>query len=226
MTYMTTSLQPIEVLYEDSDLLIVDKPPGLLTVPGRGPDKQDCLIHRITGHDNIPYSANRYWESARIVHRLDMATSGIVIIALNHPAQAAMGTLFSERKISKQYTAIVDAEVTQAQIIELPLICDWDNRPKQKVDHLHGKHAKTDVIPISYCQKSQTSRLKLIPITGRSHQLRVHMLAIGHPIVGDYFYAPEPIKSNSPRLLLHAETIAFIHPVSQKEIVITSPAPF
>lgn len=223
---MITTTQPIELLYEDADLLVVSKPAGMLTVPGRGPDKQDCLIHRIIGHDSAPYPLDRYWKSGLIVHRLDMATSGIVIIALNPPAQSAMGKLFAERAVSKQYCAVVDGKITQTQTVDLPLMCDWENRPKQKVDHLHGKHAKTDVIPISYCQKSQTSRLKLIPITGRSHQLRVHMLAIGHPIVGDYFYAPEPIKSNSPRLLLHAETIAFIHPVSQKEIVITSPAPF
>ena len=223
---MTPILPPIELLYEDSDLLIVNKPAGLLTVPGRGPDKQDCLIHRILGHDSNSYVADRYWKNALIVHRLDMATSGIVIIALNRPAQAAMGTLFSERQISKQYIAIVDGKVTKKHSIELPLIGDWDNRPKQKVDHQHGKHAKTNVIPISYCQQSQTSRLQLVPITGRSHQLRVHMLAIGHPIVGDYFYAPEPIKSNSPRLLLHAETIAFIHPVTQKKIATHSPATF
>jgi tRNA pseudouridine32 synthase/23S rRNA pseudouridine746 synthase len=226
-----TLVQSIVVLYEDPHLLIVDKPAGLLTVPGRGPDKQDCLIHRIVGHDSAKLNTDhnttdKHWETARIIHRLDMATSGIIVIALNHPAQAAMGKLFAERHIHKTYTAIVEGKVETPATIELPLICDWDNRPKQKVDHEHGKYAKTDLSLIHYCEKKHTSRVALTPLTGRSHQLRVHMLALGHPILGDFFYAPERIKSKSKRLLLHADTIHFIHPVTQEKLCIQSPVPF
>ena len=233
---INTLVQNITVLYEDSHLLIVDKPAGLLTVPGRGPEKQDCLIHRIVGHDsatlNTDHSNNdEHWETARIIHRLDMATSGIIVIALTHPAQAAMGKLFAERQIDKSYTAVVEGEVKTVtaeatSTIELPLICDWDNRPKQKVDHEQGKYAKTDLALISYCEKSDTSRVALTPLTGRSHQLRVHMLAIGHPILGDFFYAPENVKNKSARLLLHADAIGFIHPITQEKLYIQSPAPF
>jgi tRNA pseudouridine32 synthase/23S rRNA pseudouridine746 synthase len=231
-----TPLPNIAVLYEDSHLLIVDKPAGLLTVPGRGPDKQDCLINRIVGHSNTrpstdkPYTetlnSNKHWENARIIHRLDMATSGIIVIALDHPTQAAMGKLFADRLIHKTYTAVVEGKVETATTIELPLICDWDNRPKQKVDHTHGKYAKTDLELIHYSEKGHTSRVTLTPLTGRSHQLRVHMLAIGHPILGDFFYAPEHIKNKSDRLLLHAEDINFIHPMTQEDVSILAPAPF
>lgn len=221
------ALLPIEILYEDTDLLIVNKPADLLTVPGRGPDKQDCLINRIThyGQNSKSSHASR-WASARIIHRLDMATSGIVILALNHATQAAMGKLFSERKISKRYIAIVAGQVTRTEDINFPLICDWPNRPKQKVDHEQGKHATTQIELASYNPSDDTSRILLTPITGRSHQLRVHMLAIGHPILGDYFYAPPDIKNQSNRLLLHAEYIAFLHPLTQEHINIHCPATF
>ncbi|MGS2716549.1 pseudouridine synthase [Eionea flava] len=223
------SLLPIEILYEDTDLLVVNKPADLLTVPGRGPDKQDCLINRITDYgrsndsDNSPTAR---WAGARIIHRLDMATSGIVILALNHATQAAMGKLFSERKIAKRYIATVAGQVTRTEDINLPLICDWPNRPKQKVDHEQGKHATTQISLVSYNPNNNTSRVLLTPITGRSHQLRVHMLAIGHPILGDYFYAPPDINNQSERLLLHAEYIAFLHPVTQEHINIHCPATF
>ena len=219
-------MQHISVLYEDPHLLIVDKPAGLLTVPGLGPDKQDCLINRIVGHDSIQNNTEKHWETARIIHRLDMATSGIIVIALDHPAQAAMGKLFAERQINKSYTAVVEGKVEPTATIELPLICDWDNRPKQKVDHEHGKYAKTDLTRSSYCEQSHTSRVALTPLTGRSHQLRVHTLAIGHPILGDFFYAPEDVKNKSARLLLHASAIDFIHPMTQEKLSIQSPAPF
>ena len=219
-------MQHISVIYEDPHLLIVDKPAGLLTVPGRGPDKQDCLINRIVGHSSIQNNTEKHWETARIIHRLDMATSGIIVIALDHPVQAAMGKLFAERQINKSYTAVVEGKVRPTATIELPLICDWDNRPKQKVDHEHGKYAKTELALMSYCEQNHTSRVALTPFTGRSHQLRVHMLAIGHPILGDFFYAPEDIKNKSSRLLLHASAINFIHPMTQEKLSIQSPAPF
>jgi len=223
--------QPIDILFEDTDLLIVNKPADLLTVPGRGPDKQDCLINRVTGASNI-HDENgspvikRHWPQARIIHRLDMATSGIVILALNHATQAAMGKLFSARNITKRYTAVVAGRVTRTEDIHLPLLCDWPNRPMQKVDTENGKQATTQLKVIRYCEKTNTSRVELTPITGRSHQLRVHMLAIGHPILGDYFYAPAAIKNQSERLLLHAEYIAFLHPITQAPIDIHCPASF
>lgn len=211
-----TETTNIDILFQDNDLLIVNKPAKLLTVPGRGPDKQDCLINRILV--NFP--------SARIIHRLDMATSGIVVIALNPQTQADMSTLFAERQVEKTYIAVVAGRVEATGIITLPLICDWDKRPKQKVDHEHGKSAHTDFTCLSYDANSNTSRVELRPLTGRSHQLRVHMLATGHPILGDYFYAPEDIKEASSRLLLHAQQLRFIHPRSQRAIFIESYAPF
>lgn len=207
----------IPILYQDDDVLIVDKPAELLTVPGRGADKQDCLINRIKVNE----------PNARIVHRLDMSTSGIVIIAKHYEAQVAMGRLFEQRNIQKKYTAIVAGKLKETQgRVDLPLICDWPNRPKQKVDHSEGKASQTDFEVIEYDDANNHSRITLKPITGRSHQLRVHMLAIGHPIVGDNLYAPETIRAQSPRLLLHASEIEFIHPLTQAVIKVLSASAF
>ena len=207
----------IPILYEDDDLLIVNKPAELLTVPGRGADKQDCLINRIKRNE----------PNARIIHRLDMSTSGIVIIAKHHEAQVAMGHLFEQRNIQKNYIAVVGGELKEQKgRVDLPLICDWPNRPKQKVDHTEGKPAQTDFESLGFEPTKNQTRVALKPITGRSHQLRVHMLAIGHPIVGDNLYAPEPIKAQSSRLLLHASEIAFIQPLSQTKLHICSEPPF
>jgi len=207
----------IPILYEDDDLLIVNKPAELLTVPGRGADKQDCLINRIKRNE----------PNARIIHRLDMSTSGIVIIAKHHEAQVAMGHLFEQRNIQKNYIAVVGGELKEQKgRVDLPLICDWPNRPKQKVDHTEGKPAQTDFESLGFEPTKNQTRVALKPITGRSHQLRVHMLAIGHPIVGDNLYAPEPIKAQSSRLLLHASEIAFIQPLSKTKLHICSEPPF
>ena len=207
----------IPILFEDTHFLIVDKPSGLLTTPGRGPDKQDCLITRI----QIDY------PHARIVHRLDMATSGIIILALSHKAQAAMGKLFEQRCVEKEYLAIVDGKLDQANgEIDLPLICDWDNRPRQKVCFENGKPAQTLFTLLEYDEQHDCSRVQLQPLTGRSHQLRVHMLALGHAIVGDYFYAAESVLAKSKRLLLHAQRISFIHPMTKQPLDIYSPVPF
>ncbi len=207
----------IPILYQDDSLLIVDKPANLLTTPGRGEDKQDCLISRLL----------MTYPNARIIHRLDMATSGIVVLALTHAAQVAMGHLFERRLIDKTYVAIVDGELSEASgEINKPLICDWENRPIQKVCFETGKPALTYYERIDYDRAQHTTRVKLKPKTGRSHQLRVHMLSLGHSILGDYFYAPEPILKKSERLLLHASEIAFEHPVSKQAIVIQSSIPF
>lgn len=209
---------PITILYEDQDVLAVEKPPGLLTVPGRGPDNQDCLIHRLlTNHPN-----------SRIVHRLDMATSGIVLIPQNHDSLSELSRQFQQRTIKKRYQAIVDGIVEKdSGVIDLPLMCDWPNRPKQKVCHEQGKPSRTEfhVLQRNRCEQPE-SRVELTPITGRSHQLRVHMMALGHAIVGDYFYAEPGILNRSDRLLLHATCLQFSHPRSGELITVESAAPF
>lgn len=203
---------PIQLAYQDEYFLIANKPPGLLTVPGRGPDKQDCLINRL-----LPEHPN-----SRIVHRLDMATSGLVIIAQSLPALQALGRLFETRQIAKEYTAVVDGLLEEDQgEINLPLICDWPNRPKQMVCHETGKSAQTHFEVIERNEEIMQSRVTLRPVTGRSHQLRVHMQALGHPIVGDEFYAPEEVRAASPRLLLHATRLKFQHPFEDREMDIS-----
>ncbi len=207
----------IPILYQDESLLIVDKPSGLLTVPGRGPEKQDCLINRLL----------KPFPNARIVHRLDQATSGIVIIALSHPAQKGMGQLFEKRKIEKSYQAVVHGILTLDQSeVNLPLICDWPNRPRQIVDHENGKQALTRYEVLERDQTNNRTRVLLKPVTGRSHQLRVHMQALGHSILGDGLYATGEALAASPRLLLHASTIDFKHPVTGETLSIQSPTPF
>ncbi len=207
----------IKVHYQDSDLLIVDKPAGLLTVPGRGTDKQDCLINRL-----LPSHPN-----SRIVHRLDMATSGLVIIAQNIHALRALSRQFEQRQIDKEYTAVVTGLVEpDAGEVNLPLICDWPNRPLQKVCHETGKHALTRFQVLARDTQRQHSRLKLKPITGRSHQLRVHMLSLGHAILGDEFYASGQARTASSRLLLHASHLRLQQPLTGTLIEVQSAAEF
>ncbi|MCV6627852.1 MAG: pseudouridine synthase [Cellvibrionaceae bacterium] len=195
----------IEIIYQDQDMLVVNKPSGLLSVPGRGPDKQDCLINRL-----LPEFPN-----ARIVHRLDMATSGLLLVALNHPAQVGLGRQFEQRQVEKHYTARVAGRPAEAEgLVDLPLICDWARRPIQVVDHQAGKPALTRYQCRAYLAELDATEVDLYPLTGRSHQLRVHMQALGHPILGDNFYAPTAIQAQSPRLCLHATRIQCQHPVS------------
>ena len=195
----------LQIVYQDDDLLILDKPSGLLSVPGRGEDKQDCLLSRVL--EEFP--------SALIIHRLDMSTSGLIMMALTESMQVAMGHLFQRREIEKYYTAVVAGELAELSgMVNLPLITDWPNRPRQKVDHESGKPSMTEYQVLNYDEVKGQSRMRLKPLTGRSHQLRVHMLELGHPIVGDDLYAPEAIRSASPRLLLHALELRFKHPLS------------
>ncbi len=207
----------IEFLFEDEHLIAVNKPAGLLSVPGRGPDNQDCVISRV--------QALR--PNSRIIHRLDMATSGILLIAQNLESLRAFSKLFEDRQIDKHYIAVVDGllETPQGEI-ELPLVCDWPNRPKQKVCHESGKHAKTQYQTVSEDQNKKSTRLKLIPVTGRSHQLRVHMLSLGHPILGDEFYGSEQSQKAASRLLLHATQLEFTHPFTSEKITIHSTPDF
>ena len=206
------SKEAFTIEYSDDDLLVVNKPCDLLTVPGRGPHNQDCLINRLL------YT----YPNARIVHRLDYATSGLVIIPLSYEAQKSLSKQFQQRSTAKQYSAIVDGIVSEdSGHIDLPLICDWPNRPMQMVDFKQGKTAQTDFTVLNRDSNLNVTRVELKPITGRSHQLRVHMLALGHPILGDRFYATGNALTASPRLLLHAETITFDHPTSGDRITVT-----
>lgn len=210
-------MQAVDILWQDEHLLVVNKPSGLLTVPGRGPDKQDCLISRLlVSHPN-----------SRIVHRLDQPTSGLVIVPQSYEALKHIGRQFETRQVSKQYIAVVAGLLEQdTGEIELPLICDWPNRPRQMVDHENGKHALTRYRALRRDTEQHTTRIELTPVTGRSHQLRVHMLSLGHPIVGDTLYAPDTIAAASDRLLLHAQWISFAHPITGDTLELTCPSEF
>ncbi len=191
----------LAVLHSDADLLVVDKPSGLLSVPGKAQEHSDCIEAR----------AQQTYPEARIVHRLDMDTSGVMVLAMNAQAHRHLGLQFERRKTQKTYVAEVWGQIeNDAGEIDLPLICDWPNRPKQMVSFEHGKPALTRWQVIA--RNERTTRVRLFPFTGRSHQLRVHMLSLGHPIVGDRFYAPGDALAASPRLLLHAESLTLHHP--------------
>ncbi|HEY7885884.1 MAG TPA: RluA family pseudouridine synthase [Cellvibrionaceae bacterium] len=208
---------PIDIIHQDRDLLVVGKPAGLLTVPGRGPDKQDCLINRLL----IEY------PNSRVVHRLDQATSGLVIIPQSHAALRHIGEQFEQRVVSKTYIAVVAGLLpNDTGSVAWPLICDWPRRPRQKIDFTDGKAALTHYRVLNRDLEKKCTRVELTPVTGRSHQLRVHMLAIGHPIMGDQLYAPETVTALNNRLLLHAQSIEFNHPVTQEKLHIRSCAPF
>ena len=217
LTPAPASDEAFTIEYSDNHLLVVNKPCDLLTVPGRGPHNQDCLISRLLQkHPN-----------ARIVHRLDYATSGLVIIPLSYEAQKSLSKQFQQRSTAKQYNAVVDGIIDKdSGRIDLPLICDWPNRPMQMVDFELGKPAQTDFTVLNRDSNLNTTRVELKPITGRSHQLRVHMQALGHPILGDRFYAKGNALSASPRLLLHAEVISFDHPSSGNRITVTTAPSF
>lgn len=207
----------LHILYQDEHLLMLNKPAGLLTVPGKGPDKQDCLINRVL----------KYNPNARVVHRLDQGTSGIVMIPLNYLTLRTLTAQFQGRGIHKQYVAVVGGLVAEDEgEIHLPLICDWPNRPLQKVCHDTGKAAHTRYWVLERDKTLSLSRVLLEPVSGRTHQLRVHMLNLGHPILGDQLYAPEAIKARAPRLLLHARRIQLRHPVSGEVLQVECPEDF
>ncbi len=213
----------LDVVFVDDHLVILNKPSGLLSVPGRGEDKQDCLIAR----------AQSQWPEALTVHRLDMATSGLMVIARGPETQRKLSHAFEIREVSKSYEAIVSgvlqAEVTDSaerwQDIQMPLLIDWPNRPKSKVDWEHGKPSHTQWRVMGSALGNAT-RVELKPITGRTHQLRLHMMAIGHAILGDTLYAPPEVQAQSSRLLLHARILRFKHPVTAKWMVFESKVPF
>ena len=207
------------LIYLDEDLLVLDKPAGLLSVPGRGPDKQDCLSARVQAH----------WPGALTVHRLDMATSGLMLMARHALSQRLLGQAFEQRAIGKQYTAVVHGLMKADgdwQLIDLPLAADWPRRPLQKVDAVHGKPSQTRWQVLTHA--ANQTRVLLEPLSGRSHQLRVHLQAIGHPIVGDALYGPPQTGQAlpAPRLLLHASSLSLRHPASGQALRFDSPAPF
>ncbi|MET1412749.1 pseudouridine synthase [Roseibium sp. HPY-6] len=205
----------LPVLHADSDLLVVGKPSGLLSVPGKAPEHSDCLEAR----------AQSIYPQARIVHRLDMDTSGVMVLAMNAGAHRHLGLQFERRKTRKTYIADVWGLVKEdSGEVDLPLICDWPNRPRQMVCHENGKEALTNWQVISRFDK--TTRVRLFPHTGRSHQLRVHMLALGHPILGDRFYAEGEALAASGRLALHAESLELHHPTGGERVTFHSRCPF
>jgi tRNA pseudouridine32 synthase/23S rRNA pseudouridine746 synthase len=205
---------PLVILHDDHEVLLVDKPSGLLSVPGKGPHLADCLIARVQA----------VFPMALLVHRLDRDTSGVMIFALTPHAQRHLGLQFEKRQTKKTYVARVWGQVAEKTgTVDLPLIVDWPNRPKQKIDHENGKQAVTDWRVIR--TKDNETRVRLMPRTGRSHQLRVHMLALGHPILGDPFYA-SGAAGDYPRLMLHSETLQFRHPDGGQGMRITAKCPF
>jgi len=191
------------VLYQDEHIIVINKPSGLLSVPGRLPENKDSVMTRVQVD----------FPEAESVHRLDMATSGVIAVALHKAAERELKRQFREREPQKSYIARVWGHLAEdSGTIDLPLICDWPNRPKQKVCYETGKAAQTLYQVLSRDSDGST-RVHLKPITGRSHQLRVHMLALGHPILGDGFYAHPEAKAMAPRLQLHAQELKITHPV-------------
>jgi tRNA pseudouridine32 synthase/23S rRNA pseudouridine746 synthase len=208
----------IHTLYADEHLLVFDKPAGLLSVPGRGPHNQDCLSAR----------AQQHWPDALVVHRLDMATSGLIAMARGLDVQRKLSAAFEQRRVHKRYVALVHGQVGLAGdegVIDWPLAVDWLNRPRSKVCFATGKPSQTRWrVSEQACDLPQCTRLELDPITGRSHQLRVHLLALGHPMVGDPLYGAAPPSAN--RLMLHAHQLQLTHPITGTPMEFVAPSPF
>ena len=204
-------------LHVDAACIVAVKPAGLLAVPGRGEHLQDCLSARVQA----------CFEDALIVHRLDMATSGLMLFARGVDAQRTLSRAFAQREVHKRYVAIVHGRVDPAEgEIDLPLLADWPNRPLQKVDAAHGKPSLTRYRVLAHDAAANTTRVGLEPVTGRAHQLRLHLLAIGHPILGDALYAPAAVQALASRLLLHAESLTFAHPATGEALRLECDAPF
>ncbi|MBK6650249.1 MAG: RluA family pseudouridine synthase [Betaproteobacteria bacterium] len=220
----------MDPVYLDEDLLVLNKPEGLLSVPGRGPDKQDCLSSR----------AQVIWPGALVVHRLDQATSGLLVMARNSATQVAMGQLFEARQVSKSYVALVWGvpclTASKWVRIELPIAADWERRPRRKIDHVIGKPSTTlwrfaepneGGHAGAVNEPSQIgSRVILEPLTGRTHQLRIHMHSIGHPIIGDQLYGIQGGNGSVSRLMLHAYQLEFSHPTTGVRLQLSAAAEF
>ncbi|MGP1628472.1 MAG: RluA family pseudouridine synthase [Giesbergeria sp.] len=202
---------PVHAVFEDGDLLVLEKLSGLLCVPGRGPDKSDCLSRR----------AQCRWPDALVVHRLDQATSGLVLMARSPSVQRLLSAAFAEQRVHKRYQAIVQGELRSEPnssgwaTIDLPIAADWERRPLRVIDLARGKPSQTQWRTLGTEASNDSTRLELAPLTGRTHQLRVHLAAIGHPILGDALYGQ---ADSAPRLLLHATRLAFEHPRTGEEV--------
>lgn len=206
---------PIEIIHKDEDLLIVNKPSGLLSVPGR------LDIHK----DSLETRLRDIYPETLLVHRLDVPTSGVMVFALNKPAQRHIGMQFEKRQTHKTYIARVGGEMAaNSGHVDLPLIVDWVNKPKQMVCHERGKASQTDWKVLE--RGDGVTRVELTPKTGRTHQLRVHMMAIGHAILGDRFYADDEALVAADRLQLHAFSLSLRHPVGGERVEFTSSTPF
>jgi tRNA pseudouridine32 synthase / 23S rRNA pseudouridine746 synthase len=214
-----------QTIHIDDCLIVLNKAAGLLAVPGRGQDKQDCLSRRV----------QRRYPEALIVHRLDMATSGLMLMARGAGIQSALAKLFEGRAIRKGYTAVVDGDMRDQQstaadaegwrLIDLCIAADWQRRPLRVIDAEHGKSSQTRWRALAFDAVANTTRLELEPVTGRSHQLRVHLQALGHPIIGDALYGRDAVPS-ATRMLLHASRLAFRHPVNGELLALLSEPDF
>lgn len=206
--------QGLRLVHHDQALVVVEKPAGLLSVPGRGEDRADCLIARLRG----------VFPQVLLVHRLDLDTSGVMVFALTRAAQADLGRQFEARTVAKAYIARLAGRLEPDEgRVDLPLIVDWPNRPRQHVNHETGRPAQTDWKVIS--RTDGETLAQLMPLTGRSHQLRVHMAETGHPILGDTLYASGAALDH-PRLMLHAETLRLRHPETGETATYAVPCPF
>jgi tRNA pseudouridine32 synthase/23S rRNA pseudouridine746 synthase len=216
--YLPPAHRGLSVLYVSEHLIVVNKPSGLLSVPGRGAGKEDCLSRRVQAQ----------FPDAMIVHRLDMGTSGIVVMGRGAKVQRELSILFQERRVRKRYQALIDGRWTAAAEgeIALPISADWPNRPKQKVDHASGRPSLTRYRILEVGTTQAVSRIELEPVTGRSHQLRVHMEATEHPILGDDFYGTPASCAKAERLMLHACQIEFCDPETGMPLRVECPPPF
>lgn len=205
----------LSMIHEDDDILVLSKPSGLLSVPGKPAEHADCLESR----------AREIYSTAMTIHRLDRDTSGVVVMGLNRRAHADISMQFETRKTAKSYVARVWGCIAEDRgRVDQPIACDWPNRPKQMIDHENGRAACTDWEVTE--READATRLRLTPTTGRSHQLRVHMLSLGYPILGDNFYAHPQAFAAADRLQLHAETLSFRHPADGRLCAFTDPCPF
>ncbi|MGE8557071.1 RluA family pseudouridine synthase [Acinetobacter sp.] len=208
--------EPLAIVYEDEDLVVIEKPAGLLSVPGRLPEHHDSAYFRVL----------KQYPHAKITHRLDMATSGILMFAKHREAEVAVSKMFQARMVQKNYIALVQGKLEAEGSVDVPLITDWENRPRQIVHFELGKPAQTLYQALQYSETDDITRVLLTPITGRSHQLRVHMQYIGHPITGDKLYHPAPQQSPLKRMALHASYLAFKQPLTGAEVEIKATVPF
>jgi tRNA pseudouridine32 synthase/23S rRNA pseudouridine746 synthase len=218
------NVQDFDLIYEDSALLVFNKPSGLLSVPGKGPEKADCLRTRV----------QQVYPEALTVHRLDMSTSGILLMARSAELHRKLSIAFQDREVKKRYVAVVDGHLKRSlenpsqewQLIDKPIATDWINRPLQKIDLVEGKPSQTHYKVLSYDAATNSTSVELAPITGRTHQLRVHLQSLGHPILGDHLYASPDIQAKSARLLLHASSLTINHPITGLAIEWQCAAPF